>query len=110
MPTFPNEKIKEKLSSSRAEFDMTASAENPDLLVYDETIELLPLYTAKAVVNAYIWPIGDPEHIVLPEIDVHKKLLIFKGVSHEDEITICGNHYEILCSTDGDTYDWYLSE
>ena len=109
---FPPTLIGEKLSKDLAQFHETDNPRSPDLWVYDETIEILPLYAKTATVNAYLWKTGHADEIVLPEIDVDKKLLKFNGVSSEDEITIFGNHYEIRADRfgqDGDyEYEWYL--
>ncbi len=108
---FLNTYIEAKQVKDLVEFHRGSDANYPDLYIYDETIEEVKPGRESVTVTAFIRrtvQFEGPENIILPCIDTGKKLLIFRCISHEDEIVIDGNEYEILCSKYGDQTEWYI--
>lgn len=110
---FPNVGIKQAISKKRARFENSGDEDRPDIYVYTPDLEACGYMADRVCVGVYIRRLGNPEKIVLPEMDVKNKLLIFRYVRSEDDIVIDGNEYEVCCSKFGNTYDyeldWYLS-
>ncbi len=103
---FPKTCIEPKEAKDLAEFH--GDSEYPELYIYDETATIAELEQKSFTVRAFIRRRGDPENIILPRIDVRKKLLIFRSVKDEDDLVIDGNEYEILCSKYNDQIEWYI--
>jgi hypothetical protein len=109
---FPNQKIRASKASDRARFFIIDSLNAwliVNLLCVDfkhEAFQGNPIPLGTYIIRESF------EKIVLPEIDLVKEEMTFKGVYDQDEIWIDGNMYEIRSentATESEPkYQWWL--